>query len=1078
MSSLKRSLTLFFIAGFFFLLQGQENLQGIPLLDSLIASESYTEAQSNLQKQLDLLFLENAMDSLVYYPYYVGKIAYELSDSKTAIESTESFLKKLKSNSITNRVLYNAYLNITGFYDEIGETNNALNITKRSNVIISQVPDATAEEVGKTEYNIGVYYLSLGQIAKSKVYFHKALSTYNSSDLTSKLSLSDAYNALGATMWMSSKLDSAKTFYNKAVQKVLEHNGDSISNLFQAASIRANISLVEHSSGDLNQALVVQKQVLEDYHKVLRFASNTELLEKTKRNELIAIYNLSSFYTEIGNLKKARDILEYAYEKAKNILAKNDPELPRYLIALGQSEISLHNYSKAIDLAKQGLNGLEKIKVDDPYWKGHAAFIMAEANNSLDNIAQANHFYNISEGFFIRALGNSYDSKFLNLYREKALFLAHQNKKEDAINTAKKAYEYLQKTTDNGNLAYVKSLENLSEVNYISGDYSSSLQWAEKGLAFLKNQKSDSTQELSILQIDFRRVPLLLLKLKSMYELTEIRDISFIENQINALSEATQILENRKVFTSDLKDINLINHEYKGVNEFAKKLSLERYQKTGEEKNLNHLISLHESGVYHRIRTNLNIKENTSFYNVNERTSNQEKLLKSRISSSLSKPENSVVNFFDATKKWNSFLDSLKVAYPKYYIMRYATIEETLGDIKQKIPSKTTVVRYLFIEDKLYCYIANTAEEHFIQLDFDYQKNTISQLSDYSNDLDNISKISNELYNQLWRPIANYISTKKVIIFPDRQLFNLNFDLLSSKKLQSFNDFAEKSLLAQYSISYNYSLLLLDSNRKPFAYQNDVVAFAPEFNKTMKDEYQLAISDSLELDKTYLTLLPQPFVSDVVKKFSKKFSGSSFLNEKASKQLFTVSAKEHKIIHIGTHAESNNVSPELSRLVFAKNVSDSTTINDNYLYTYEIYNQDLSSNLAILTACETGKPTYQPGEGMISLAHAFNYAGSESILTSLWQIDEQSSTQILDYFYTYLEQGLPKDEALKNAKLDYLANAKGRTLHPQYWAGLVLMGDTAPIDLSASTNWLWWILVIITLIVVTFLLYRKRKSPH
>ena len=64
----------------------------------------------------------------------------------------------------------------------------------------------------------------------------------------------------------------------------------------------------------------------------------------------------------------------------------------------------------------------------------------------------------------------------------------------------------------------------------------------------------------------------------------------------------------------------------------------------------------------------------------------------------------------------------------------------------------------------------------------------------------------------------------------------------------------------------------------------------------------------------------------------------------------------------------------------------------------------MSSNLAILTACETGKPTYQAGEGMISLAHAFNYAGSESILTSLWKIDEQSSAVIIESFYKYLKK--------------------------------------------------------------------------
>ncbi|MGB3149211.1 MAG: CHAT domain-containing protein, partial [Maribacter sp.] len=178
------------------------------------------------------------------------------------------------------------------------------------------------------------------------------------------------------------------------------------------------------------------------------------------------------------------------------------------------------------------------------------------------------------------------------------------------------------------------------------------------------------------------------------------------------------------------------------------------------------------------------------------------------------------------------------------------------------------------------------------------------------------------------------------------------------------------------------------------------------------------------------------------------------------------------------HAESNNINPELSRLVFAKNVSDSTLINDNYLYTFEIYDQNLSSNLAILTACETGKPTYQPGEGMISLAHAFNYAGSESILTSLWQIDEQSSNQILDFFYAYLENGLAKDEALRKAKLEYLSKAKGRTLHLQYWAGLVLMGDTSPVELSSSPSYIWYLIIGLLAVMALFIVLRKRKGPQ
>src|SRR5690606_32106177 len=155
-----------------------------------------------------------------------------------------------------------------------------------------------------------------------------------------------------------------------------------------------------------------------------------------------------------------------------------------------------------------------------------------------------------------------------------------------------------------------------------------------------------------------------------------------------------------------------------------------------------------------------------------------------------------------------------------------------------------------------------------------------------------------------------------------------------------------------------------------------------------------------------------------------------------------------------------------SRLVFAKSLNGK---DDDYLYTYEIYNSNLASNLAILTACETGKPTYQAGEGMISLAHAFNYAGSESILTSLWKIDEESSAKIINLFYRNIKKGWSKDIALQKAKLEYIATAEGRTVHPQYWAGLVLIGDASPIDLQTNNSILYWLMALALLIPIIFL---------
>jgi CHAT domain-containing protein len=215
-----------------------------------------------------------------------------------------------------------------------------------------------------------------------------------------------------------------------------------------------------------------------------------------------------------------------------------------------------------------------------------------------------------------------------------------------------------------------------------------------------------------------------------------------------------------------------------------------------------------------------------------------------------------------------------------------------------------------------------------------------------------------------------------------------------------------------------------------------------------------------------------------VKKIKNRFSGDVFLYENSTRTNFISNAPQSKILHIGTHAESNNLSPELSRLLFAKDLEMYQEVDENSLYAYQIYNYDFTSDLAILTACETGKPEYQPGEGMISLAHAFNYAGSESMLTSLWQIDEQASATIVETFYTYLADGYSKPEALQKAKLAYLTKAEGRTVSPNYWAGLIIMGDPSPVFLETNSVSWFWLLLLLLLIAGIYTITKYRKIRH
>ena len=106
---------------------------------------------------------------------------------------------------------------------------------------------------------------------------------------------------------------------------------------------------------------------------------------------------------------------------------------------------------------------------------------------------------------------------------------------------------------------------------------------------------------------------------------------------------------------------------------------------------------------------------------------------------------------------------------------------------------------------------------------------------------------------------------------------------------------------------------------------------------------------------------------------------------------------------------------------------------------------NLPSQLAVLSACNTGAGRIQTGEGMKSLAYAFLYAGCESVVASRWLANDASTAAINATFYERLSDGVPKDEALRQAKISYLQQADALTAHPFFWAGMGMYGETSPL---------------------------------
>jgi len=126
------------------------------------------------------------------------------------------------------------------------------------------------------------------------------------------------------------------------------------------------------------------------------------------------------------------------------------------------------------------------------------------------------------------------------------------------------------------------------------------------------------------------------------------------------------------------------------------------------------------------------------------------------------------------------------------------------------------------------------------------------------------------------------------------------------------------------------------------------------------------------------------------------------------------------------------------------------------LNTLEISQMDLSAQLAVLTACNTGSGVVYRGEGVMSLSRAFALAGCPALTANLWEVPSRETNDITAAFLDLLRDGQGKDEALRAAKLDFLHRAEPERRHPFFWAGQVLVGNEQP--LRRALRWGWWVL--------------------
>ena len=115
------------------------------------------------------------------------------------------------------------------------------------------------------------------------------------------------------------------------------------------------------------------------------------------------------------------------------------------------------------------------------------------------------------------------------------------------------------------------------------------------------------------------------------------------------------------------------------------------------------------------------------------------------------------------------------------------------------------------------------------------------------------------------------------------------------------------------------------------------------------------------------------------------------------------------------------------------------------LNTYEVYNVPVNAMMVVLSSCNTGTGKLVTGEGILSLARGFLFAGSQSVVMSMWAVEDKSSSAVIKSFYKNMRSGQTKSSALRDARLKFLRTADQERSHPYYWSALVIYGDDTPL---------------------------------
>lgn len=926
---------------------------------------------------------------------------------------------------------------------------------------LHHAPEVSDSLIAMTYEPMGRAMFFGGLFDSAIVYCQKALAIYDTLSTIDPLAIANTYNTLGGVSLFSGKTEAALEYYLKT-SKIREQTLGA--GHPEVLKVKTNIGVVYGEMGLFWESLATHEENIPYLDSLPPLAHANGLL------------NMGSTLIAVGNYEDALayfDLAENWLDAHPGLSPDAYPYMYLHLSTIYQELDEPDSALKYINLAllkNHEIFGARHTRLTTDYLqKGSLLAYMGDYDGAIVAFEQV---ISLQKEFVGKeSLRGAHGLNFIG----EAYVKKQEPKKAMAyFQQAEAMYHMLGDEIDRA-----KVLANIAQVQQEWGDW-------EACLASLKD-----AWEAQLPEFPFTLTPgIAILKYWRRHEMADvfeqqarifhqqfkttkaIEDTAYLRYALQSARIALAVTDSFRYYYQSSAAKQLWLEEQLPLYERAAEIACELHQMGGDRQSAEVVFSLTEKRKAHNLRNHLQGMKAISFAGVPDSLVLKERFFRQRLAALDAQlagrdADDSLHQArLTLNRSYHQLIQQIETDFPKYHQLKFAQHEAL---IPQLTPGQA-MYSYLWGENHVYVSRWFEGKIDVTKIVHDTLDHALDQwLSFISGPPQSngpapleVAQFGVFLTESLLPELTEMI--EQVVIIPDGKLGYLPFESLLSTVPTDENYRVWPYLARRHSTTYAYAAELW-MNQQKVGYSDEpatYLGFAPDFEgellATVRSKLGVLLHNQEEVQQ----------VADLL-------GGKATLGDQAQEKMLKGLDDKSRILHFATHAIADDETQVNSRLYFAPATD---TADDGILHAHEIYGLSLNSPLTVLSACQTGQGPILGGEGIMSLARAFQYSGSQRVLTTLWKTDDRAAAALTTHFFEGIVQGHPTAEALQQARVAWMDAADNFHNHPYYWAGYVLIGDGGIVKVgrpNAEATWLWWGLGVLGFAFIVWGL-RKRLS--